>query len=149
MLNFYNRFRPVHLYFIMLSILLFSDRYQWPIERWYNFEDLTQFDSIYIARKHSKPIWNLLLNLLKTDNKINSISTNFDPSNFQLYMRVGTHLWHDNLKGQLLQPTVYRETHLQNSPIICCTILLKTIKNMIFMNTDPNGLQVSKYILFL
>jgi hypothetical protein len=32
----------------------------------------------------------------------NSISPNFNPNNFELYMRVGTHFGHDNINVQLL-----------------------------------------------
>ena len=56
-------------------------------------------------------------------------------------MRVGTHLGHDNLKGQLSQSTVcQKKHHRQNVPIAYCALLLKTVKNKISMSTDTNKL---------
>ena len=78
---------------------------------------------------------------VKTDKK-NLISINFNPINFQRYMRVGTHLGHDDLKGQLAQSIVYRENYCQNAPIICCVLLIKTIQNTILINTDPGKLSL-------
>ena len=34
-------------------------------------------------------------------------------------MRVGTHLWHDDLKGQFLLPTMCRENHRQSVLKVC------------------------------
>ena len=113
-----------------------------------------------IKRKHLKNIQNpseaSFLTVVKTDNK-NLISMNFNPINFQLYIRVGTHLGCKGLKGQLSQPTACRENKCQSTPIICCILLMKTIKNMIFISNDLGKLlfymsigigRYSKYIQY-
>ena len=69
---------------------------------------------------------------------ITELLANFDSNNFQLYMRVGTHLWYADLKGQPSRSTVCREIYCQIAPIDYCTLLRKRIKNTISMNIDPS-----------
>ena len=68
-------------------------------------------------------------------------------------MKIDTHLWHAELKGKRLHPIVCRENLRQGAPIAYCARLLKTITNMISMDTYPGkvsfymDIDMSRYIL--
>ena len=91
--------------YILVLTILFSDRYQRPIEGrkvhllW--ILHATRLNNI--ERKHSKTIWKLpeayiyFLRHWKTDPDF----VNFDPNNFQCYLlRVGVHLGNNDLKDR-------------------------------------------------
>lgn len=53
-------------------------------------------------------------------------------------MRACKYLWHNDIKGQLLQPNVCRDSYRQSTPIAYYSFLFKTIENRISMNTDTS-----------
>ena len=49
-----------------------------------------------IGLKNSRTIWNLLFKTVKKNEK-NPISPDFNPNNFEFYMRVGTHFGYNHI----------------------------------------------------
>ena len=92
--------------YILVLIFLFSERYQWL---WSDDTFSLKFlrNSTQYWAKNSKIIWKPFKIIWNQFDNKNSISANFDSSNFQLYMVVGTHLWHDDSKSNFHNLFIY------------------------------------------